>query len=79
MELRERVRAVHLHERTLEVDAGVDIEVAAVYIAPAEGQTDTQEFSEAQAEFEETQTFSVDAENAGVVADHAAELLHATA
>jgi hypothetical protein len=76
-ELREHGGTVNLGDRTVAVDPQAALEVASVFIAPLAGQEDTRAFDEATAAFAATETFSVTADEAERVAEHAVELLSA--
>lgn len=79
-ELRQAGGELHPAGRSpIEIPQGSDLEVASVYVPPAEDQDDRRAFDEAQAAFAETQVRSFTPEAADAVGQSAAERLAITA
>jgi len=73
--LREHGGKLQSGDRELAIPAA-DIEVAAVYIPPAEGQEDAHAFEEARAAFGETGVLALTRDEADAVGESAAQRLH---
>lgn len=74
-ELRSSGGLLRLSDRDVAISADGELEIAAVYVPPADGQEQSHAFDEAQAAWKETKTWPVTADDADEVGEHAARLL----
>jgi hypothetical protein len=72
-EVRAQQGLLRLDERQIEVPS--DVEIATVFVPPAEGQQEASAFDQARAAFEEIEVIQLTPDQADVVGEHAAERL----